>query len=59
MDTWLKQEVAANNFKGKRLETRFLNIKSCMHQTYAKTIPEMFNDWGEVKAAYRFLSNES
>ncbi len=58
MDTWLKHEVATNNFKDKRLETRFINMMHCMHQNYGKTIPEMFNDWGEVKAAYRFLSNE-
>lgn len=58
MDEWLEKELAYSNFKDERLTTRFKQIVSTMHQNFGKSIPEIFNDWGEVKAAYRFMSNE-
>lgn len=59
MDDWLEDELAHSNFKDHRLALRFKKIVSVMNKNYGKSIPEMFNDWSQVKAAYRFLSNDS
>ncbi len=58
MDKWLSNELAHSKFKDQRLEFRFKQIVCKIHKNYGKSIPEAFNDWGEVKAAYRFLSND-
>lgn len=29
-----------------------------INKNYGKSIPEQFDDWSKIKAAYRFLSNE-
>ncbi|MFN7097363.1 MAG: IS4 family transposase [Gammaproteobacteria bacterium] len=58
MDAWLTEELSYCQFKDQRLETRFKQVVSSMNKNFGKTIPEIFNDWSEVKGAYRFLSNE-
>lgn len=58
MDKWLSKELVHSKFKDQRLDSRFRQIICKIHKNYGKSIPEAFNDWGEVKAAYRFLSND-
>jgi hypothetical protein len=59
MDAWLTKELSHCQFKDKRIEERFKQAVSSMNKNYGKSMPEIFNDWSEVKGAYRLLANRS
>jgi hypothetical protein len=50
--------VEAAGLPDKRLRKRAGQMVEQMSRSPEKTLPEMFGEWKEIKAAYRFLDNE-
>lgn len=55
---WVQKEVKQNQFSNKRLGIRFGKILEQLARGFGRSIPFACQDWGNTKAAYRFLSNE-
>jgi transposase-like protein/transposase Tn5 family protein len=58
MDEWVNSEFAGVEFGDKRLNKRIKFIASKLSYAPGRTIPSAFTTWKEIKACYRFLSNE-
>lgn len=57
MHSWLRNELKSSEFKDERLKKRFEYIINAINHNYGKSIPQVFDEWSEIKATYRFLSN--
>lgn len=55
---WLEKELSACNFKDERIEKRFKLLCKQLWKGLGEPIPFACQDWSNIKAAYRFLSNE-
>jgi|GEM_PF-4167051 len=55
---WIDQEISGSQFKDSRLGKRFVNLTKQLWCGLGEPIPYACQDWSNVKAAYRFLSNE-
>jgi len=58
MSDWLDKELSTCLFTDKRLNTRFKWLIKSLYANHGKSIPQIFHEWGAVKAAYRFISNK-
>lgn len=54
----MRASVEATRFPDQRLNTRYATIIDRLSQAPARSFPEAFDDWAEIKAAYRFFDNE-
>ena len=57
-DTWLDDELAGCTFKDERLGKRLRHLLKHMGDSIGGSIPLACQDWANVKAAYRFFSND-
>lgn len=55
--TWVDKEIEGCKFKDTRLGLRFKKIVNALASNVGESIPFACQDWGNTKAAYRFLSN--
>jgi hypothetical protein len=58
MDTWTPEELGRADFGDKRLTKRFVKLVSDLAAKPEASIPQACEDWGNTKAAYRFLDHE-
>jgi hypothetical protein len=54
---WIEQELAASTLPDARLEKRLVRLVEQLAKGVGRSIPWACQDWGAVKAAYRFFSN--
>ena len=57
--TWVESEFTTNNFSDRRIFARFQTLMSSFAKTLHGTIPKICEKKSEIKAAYRFFSNEN
>jgi len=57
MASWIDDELQGRKFKDRRLKKRLSQIFSQLSGQIGESLPIACQDWGSVKAAYRFLSN--
>jgi len=55
---WLERELAACNFKDKRLGRRYHALLGRLAAKPGGSLPLACQDWANTKAAYRFLDND-
>lgn len=54
---WIHQQFSNVNMKDARLQKRAVQIAQGCAEHPDKSLPDRFDDWAGVKAAYRFFSN--
>lgn len=54
---WIHQQFVNIDTKDTRLQTRAVVIAEACAKHPEKSLPERFEDWAELKGAYRFFSN--
>jgi hypothetical protein len=54
---WIYQQFSNVNMKDARLQRRAVRIAQSCAEHPDKSLPDRFDDWAGVKAAYRFFSN--
>ena len=57
-EQWTAVELSAAQFGDKRLNQRFLKMAKAFDHKPESSIPEVFEQWGDTKAAYRFFDND-
>ena len=57
-DAWFDRELAACSFADERLNKRLRKLVVQIGSAMGQSIPLVFQDWANTKAAYRFLSND-
>ena len=57
LENWIKKEFANIHFGDIRLKKRFFKVALALGQKSEKNICSSFDNWGDLKAAYRFLDN--
>ena len=55
---WTGVELSEVEFGDERLNKRFLSMAKKIDEKPEASIPEVFESWGDTKAAYRFFDNE-
>jgi|GEM_PF-1025401 len=55
---WIESEFFKTDFNDKRLVDRFKKILLTMSDKAQQTISSSFNIWSDIKACYRFITNE-
>lgn len=55
--SWANEESKASHFPDGRLKTRFGTLLEQMFEGFGRSVPVACQDWANIKAAYRFLSN--
>ncbi|VAW78389.1 hypothetical protein MNBD_GAMMA12-2919 [hydrothermal vent metagenome] len=55
---WVKGELSSACFGDQRLNSRFIQIAGQLASKFGGNISSSFNQWKEIKAAYRFFSND-
>jgi Transposase DNA-binding/Transposase Tn5 dimerisation domain len=58
VSTWINSEFLNVDFGDKRLDERFKKISIGLSEQSEKNISSSFDSWKEIKACYRFFSNE-
>lgn len=56
---WVTEETSECNLGDARLNRRLGSILEAIGERPGKSLPTVFQDWANTKAAYRFFSNES
>jgi hypothetical protein len=56
-ERWLEEEIKSSAFSDQRLGKRFCRLTRQLAGKLGQSIPLACQDWSNVKAAYRFLSN--
>jgi hypothetical protein len=56
-ERWLEEEILSSAFPDERLGKRFCRLTRQLASKLGQSIPLACQDWANVKAAYRFLSN--
>ena len=56
-ERWLEEEILSSAFSDQRLGRRFCRFAGQLARKLGQSIPLACQDWSNVKAAYRFLSN--
>jgi hypothetical protein len=57
-EEWIDRELAGCEFKDERLGKRFRRLLEQLSDGTGESIPMACQDWANVKAAYRFFSND-
>ncbi|MEO5969970.1 MAG: IS4 family transposase [Bdellovibrionia bacterium] len=57
-DGWFSKELSASEFGDQRLNKRFFSMGEKWSLSPERSIPQTFDDWPSVKAAYRFFENK-
>lgn len=57
MDNWIDTEFASLDLNDKRLDRRARLILSSFNNYPAKTIPQAFQSWVDIKSCYNFFDN--
>lgn len=55
---WVDSELSCADFGDERLTKRFIGIAKRFASTFGSNISSSFSSWKEIKAAYRFFSNQ-
>ena len=58
LDAWIASELEEVSFGDQRLNERFVEITRGLAGNSEKNISSAFDDWKDIKACYRFFSNE-
>ena len=58
LKNWIRSEFHDISFHEKRLEKRFYKVAAGLAERSEKNICSSFESWKDVKACYRFFSNE-
>ncbi|GLR92177.1 hypothetical protein GCM10007857_88970 [Bradyrhizobium iriomotense] len=58
IETWVDREVAGCEFNDERLGRRFCKLLGQVGSDMGQSIPLVYQDWANTKAAYGFFSNE-
>ena len=58
LDAWIASEFNETSFGDQRLNERFVGITRGLAGKSEKNISSAFDDWKDIKACYRFFSNE-
>ncbi len=58
LDAWIASEFDDASFGDQRLDDRFVAITRGLAGNSEKNISSSFDDWKDIKACYRFFSNE-
>jgi len=58
LDAWIASEFDEASFGDQRLDDRFVEITRGLAGNSEKNISSSFDDWKDIKACYRFFSNE-
>jgi hypothetical protein len=56
-EVWVEQNFGATDFGDKRLSSRLLKVTSRIAAHPEASLPEQMSTWGDLKGAYRLLSN--
>lgn len=59
MNEWINSEFATLELGDQRLDNRAKSILSKLSFSPGRTIPQVFQSWKDIKACYRFFSNEN
>jgi transposase-like protein len=57
-DAWFDRELAGCGFADARLNKRLRELVAQVGSAMGQSIPLVYQDWANTKAAYRFLSND-
>jgi hypothetical protein len=57
--SWIELEMETIDLGDRRLNQRSFNILEGLGLAPGRTIPQAFQAWGEIKATYNFLNNDS
>ena len=58
LDAWIASEFNETSFGDQRLDNRFVEITRGLAGNSEKNISSAFDEWKDIKACYRFFSNE-
>ena len=54
----MRASVQATSLPDKRLKARYASIVEQLNKAPGRSFPNLFEDWAETKATYRFFAND-